>query len=306
MTTTDRALSLTGSLLGGRYQVGGLLGQGGIGEVYRAHSTATGQRVAVKVLLPELSRDGTLRERFRREAQAGILLDHPNVVDTLDAGVADDGRLYLVMELIEGRSLADLIDGRELSPRRTLVLVRQLLEALAYTHGIGLLHRDLKPDNVMVQTVGGQSSAFERVRVLDFGLVKLFGEAAAEMMSTDLTATGTTFGTPGYMSPEQALGRPLDPRSDLYAVGAMLFEMLTHQRPFQAPDMMALLRLHVTQARPTLAATVGQAPWVTASIERLVRTGFERDPSARFASAAAMIEALDEAFVSLDHLPVDR
>jgi eukaryotic-like serine/threonine-protein kinase len=295
-------LDLGGHTIDGRYRIGGLIGQGGAGAVYEAEHVATGAALAIKVLRPDLGDAARLAERFRREAKATSLLDHPNIVEVLDL-VSEGDALYLVMELIRGRSVADLIEAGELTARRSLVIARQVLEALAHAHARGMVHRDIKPENLMLVMVGEPGREYEQVKLLDFGLVKLIGEAAAEIGSEKLTQTGLVFGTPAYMAPEQALGRVVDGRADLYSVGIVLFEMLTGRKPFRSPDVLTLMRMQASAPPPALSSVAPGRPWCTPELEQLVGRALAKRPDARFASAQEMTAALDAAFVSLDHLP---
>jgi eukaryotic-like serine/threonine-protein kinase len=295
-------LDLDGHTLDGRYRLRGLIGQGGAGAVYEAEHIATGDPLAIKVLLPGHDDAARVVARFRREAKAASQLDHPNIVEVLDL-VSEGDALYLVMELIRGRAVADLVEAGELTARRTLVIGRQVLEALAHAHARGMIHRDIKPENLMLETLGEPGRAYERVKLLDFGLVKLIGDAAGEAGAEKLTQTGLVFGTPAYMAPEQALGRAVDGRADLYSLGVVLFEMLTGRKPFRSPDVLTLLRMQTSTPPPTLASVAPGRPWCTPALEQLVGRALLKRPDARFASAEEMIAALDAAFVSLDHLP---
>src|SRR5690606_32963562 len=180
-------------------------------------------------------------KRFAREANAVRMLDHPNLVAAVDVFV-EDGYLFLVMERVHGRTLSKVIAQEgPLQPRRALVIARQLLDGVGHAHAHGLVHRDLKPDNIMLVDMGG----WERAKIVDFGLVKLIGDAEAAMGGAKLTTTGLVFGTPAYMAPEQALGRAIDGRADLYAVATILFEMLTGRVPFEHADPMMQMRMQV-------------------------------------------------------------
>jgi serine/threonine-protein kinase len=288
----DRTSSLplsavVGRVVGGRYTIRRLIGQGGVAAVYEAVD-AGGHEVAVKMMLPGMPAE--VVERFRREARVAPLLRHPNIVEILE--LIEDDDLYLVMELVRGRSVASLIEDALLAVRRTLVIMRQVLEGVGHAHAGGLIHRDLKPANLMVC-----EEPYDRVKVLDFGAVKLLsGEDR-------LTQTGMVFGTAAYVSPEQVLGRPLDARADLYALGVVLFEMLTGRLPFRSPDPQSLLRQHVAAPIPTLASAVPGRPWCTPALEHLVRRALDKQPDLRWETAAAMCAGLDAAFHSLDHLP---
>jgi eukaryotic-like serine/threonine-protein kinase len=290
------------AVVSGRYRIVRQLGHGAMGAVYEAVHLPTGRAVALKTLLPDLPNASEIAGRFRREALAANLLDHPNIIEMLDLG-QEGGQLYMVMELVRGRSLRDVLDGGALGVRRSLVLARQILDGVGHAHAHGVVHRDLKPENVALVKEGEAGAEYEMVKLLDFGLVKLLDDAAVERGSEKLSRTGIVFGTPAYMAPEQALGRPVDGRTDLYAVGIMLFEMLLGRRPFVADDPMAILRLHISAPVPTLREAGAPAAWCTPPLEALVQGALRKTPAERFASAEAMRDALDAAFVSLDHLP---
>jgi serine/threonine-protein kinase len=208
-----------------------------------------------------------------------------------------------VLELARGPSLADVMREGAVAPRRALVIARQVLDGLDHAHGQGLVHRDLKPENLILTRAGEPGREYELVKILDFGLVKLLDAAAAAIGGDVLTRTGITFGTPMYMAPEQALGRGVDGRADLYALGVMIFEMLTGVPPFSGKDPAALLRAHVGTPPPRLAAVAAGAPWVTPAIEALIGGALVKKPDDRFPTAAVMRAALDDAFLSLQRLP---
>jgi serine/threonine-protein kinase len=280
----------------GVYVVRGVLGHGGMGAVYEVEAE-DGTRRALKAALPDLLDGGQAARRLAREGNALALLDHPNIVASVDR-VVHAGRLFLVMELVDGVSLRRLIDAGPLAPRRALVLARQILDAAEHAHGRGVVHRDLKPENVLVTAAGAASDPYDRVKLLDFGLVKLLDDAL--IGGARLTRTGTTFGTPTYMAPEMALGRAVDGRADLYAIGVILFEMLIGAPPFPGSDALQLLRAHVSVEPPRLGDVAGGAPWCTPALEALVGGALVKAPRDRFASAAVMRACLDDAFVSLD------
>ncbi|HEY5938738.1 MAG TPA: serine/threonine-protein kinase [Kofleriaceae bacterium] len=288
-----------GQTVAGGHRIERLLGRGGVGAVYEAVHVETSTRRAIKMLLPDLANAAEVAERFKREAMAARLLDHPNIVEVIDL-VAEGPDLYLVMELLSGRPLTAILEDGALAPRRALVIGRQILDALAHAHTHGLVHRDLKPANIMLVTLGTPGAEFERVKLLDFGLVKLVGETAALLGDTSLTQTGVVFGTPAYISPEQALGRPVDARSDLYSLGIVLFEMLAGRPPFRSPDPVTLTRMHAAAPVPTLASVAPGRPWCTPALEHLIARALAKKPDDRFATATEMTTALDAAFVSLD------
>jgi serine/threonine-protein kinase len=181
-------------------------------------------------------------------------------------------------------------------PRRSLVLARQILDGVGHAHAQGLVHRDLKPDNIMIVDMGG----WERAKIVDFGLVKLIGDAEAAMGGGKLTTTGLVFGTPAYMSPEQALGKPIDGRCDLYAAATILFEMLTGRVPFDHADPMMQMRMQVKAPPPRLDMLAKNQPWCTPQLVALIDAALAKDPAHRFPDASTMMMALDDAFLSLD------
>ncbi len=295
---------LAGRLVAERFRIDRCLAMGGMGAVYQGVDTRDGRAVAIKTLLPEWSENQEMRQRLEREARAGSFLCHPNIVNTIALGRVEDGPLALVMELVRGESVGQILDRGPLDARRALVLVRQTLQALAFAHAAGLVHRDLKPDNLMVVQAGRPEAPYDQLKVLDFGLVKLISDVAASMIGDDeLTRTGVVHGTPGYMPPEQALGRALDGRADLYAVGCILFEMLTGEPPYRGDDAVQLLREHIRAPLPSLAERAGGAAWVTPALDALVTGALRKESADRFPDAAAMTAALDAAFQSIDHVP---
>jgi eukaryotic-like serine/threonine-protein kinase len=294
---------LIGEVIDGRYRVEALIGKGGFGAVYRVHHVPTGSKLALKTLRPDLDPTQQLLARLEREARATSVLSHPNIVEVLDMGRLGDGTLFVAMELADGVSIAELIERRAIHPRRALVLARQALDGISHAHKHGVVHRDLKPDNMMVVSQGEAGAEYDQLKLLDFGLVKLIGDAANELDDQQLTAMGDVFGTPEYMAPEQALGRQIDGRTDLYAMGVVLFEMLTGRPPFAHENPAEILRMHVTAEPPRLADVAPGLPWWTVEIEALVAGALSKRSDHRFSSAEAMMAALDAAFSSVDHIP---
>ena len=279
----------------GRYTIVGALGRGGMGGVHEVEDE-TGRRYAMKSPLADVSGAGEVTRRFAREANVLRLLDHENLVAAVDVFV-EAGVLFLVMEKVTGETLGKrLRTGGAFSPRQALVTTRQILHGVGHAHAQGLVHRDLKPDNVILVPMGG----WDRVKIIDFGLVKLVGDAAAAFGAGALTSTGIVFGTPAYMAPEQALGRLVDGRADLYAIGVMLFEMLLGRLPFRDADPQVVMRLHAKAPPPRLDELSARAAWATPALVALVDGALAKDPGKRFADASAMVAALDEAFLSLD------
>ena len=277
----------------GRYRVIAILGRGGMGGVMEVEDDA-GARFALKVPVQDLEGIDVTR-RFAREANVLRLLDHPNLVSAVDV-FSEAGKLYLVMEKVTGEPLSRALDFGPLHPRRAIVLTRQALAGIGHAHGQGMIHRDLKPDNILLVDMGG----WERVKIIDFGIVKFMSDVAAAFGAEALTSTGLVFGTPRYMAPEQALGRAVDPRADLYALGVILFEMLVGRPPFEADDPVAMLKAHVKTPTPSLYAATGNAPWCTPQLVALVEGALAKEPDRRFASAEVMTAVLDEAFRSLE------
>ncbi|MET9424297.1 protein kinase [Streptomyces sp. NPDC006540] len=270
-----------GSVAGGRYQLRDLLGEGGMASVYLAYDSALDRQVAIKTLHTELGREQSFRERFRREAQAVAKLSHTNIVSVFDTGEDElDGSLmpYIVMEYVEGQPLgsvlaADIQQYGAMPADKALKVTADVLAALETSHEMGLVHRDIKPGNVMMTKRG-------IVKVMDFGIAR-----AMQSGVTSMTQTGMVVGTPQYLSPEQALGRGVDARSDLYSVGIMLFQLLTGRLPFDADSPLAIAYAHV-QEEPVAPSTVNRS--VTPAMDALVARALKKNPNERFPSAAAM------------------
>jgi serine/threonine-protein kinase len=243
---------LIGQILAGRYRIDQLLGSGGMGSVYRAEHVHMRKAVAIKVLHREMTSLPEIVARFEREAIASARIVHPNVAGATDFGELDDGSFYLVLEFVEGRSLRELLDReKKLEPPRAREIARQIASALAAAHAAGVVHRDLKPDNVMLVAREGVA---EWVKVLDFGIAKVTAEEIRDQPV--LTQYGSVFGTPEYMSPEQALGQAVDHRADLYALGILLYEMLSGRTPFANDDLLQVLTRQMTAEPPPLPAEI--------------------------------------------------
>ena len=263
-----------GRVLADRYELGPVLGQGGMARVHRGLDRQLGRQVAIKVLAPPFDRDRSFVERFRREARAAAGLSHPNIVAVFDSG-SDDGTHFIVTELVEGETLADRLrrDGRMPPPEAVAVAV-DVSRALGAAHERGLIHRDIKPGNVMLLPDG-------RVKVVDFGIARAAG-------SDTLTGTGVVLGSTAYLSPEQAGGQPVDERADLYALGCVLYEMLTGRVPFSADTPVATMYRHVNEDPPPPSSIAPVQP----ELEDVVMRCLEKDPKRRFASAAELEAAL--------------
>jgi hypothetical protein len=270
---------LVGTVVHERYRVDGLLGRGGMGAVFKGHHIGLRRDVAIKVLRPELGRDPSTGKRFDREAHSVSRLDHPNCVRVSDFGTTEGGVKYLVMELLEGAELEASL-GQPWEPLRAVDSIIQILEGLEHAHHFGIVHRDLKPENVFVTT---DFRGREVIKLVDFGIAKLIDDEGAK---EQLTRAGMVFGTPRYMSPEQASGGKLDERTDLYATGLILYEMLTGHPPFVADDAALLLRMHILAPPPELPGEVPEA--LAAVVTKLL----EKSRNDRYASAREVIEAL--------------
>lgn len=267
---------LAGRRLQGRYVLENRIDVGGMAEVWRGLDEVLGRPVAVKVLRPSLAEDPGFLERFRVEAVAAARLSHPSVVRVYDTGV-DDGLCYIVMELAEGRNLADVLaERRRLEPGEAVEIARAILEALAHAHAAGVVHRDVKPANIVLAPEGA-------VKVTDFGIAKA-------AFAGDLTTTGRLLGTARYLAPEQVADHPADARADLYAVGLVLYEMLTGRPAFDAETDLATATMRLTREPvPPRALT----PGVPRALEKAVMRSLARDPAERYQSADEMRAALD-------------
>jgi len=270
--------SLVGRIVAGRYQVEQLLGTGGMGSVYRVQHVHMRKTMALKVLHRELTSVPEVVARFEREAVAAARIEHPSVASATDFGKLEDGSFYLVLEFIQGRSLRELLDTERVLPAgRALHIIAQVASALEVAHAQGIVHRDLKPDNVMLVNREGRPDS---VKVLDFGIAKVLVDEASDQ---PLTQVGAVFGTPEYMSPQQAVGRGVDHRSDLYSVGVMLYEMLAGTTPFKSGDMMAVLSKQLTSEPPPLP------PETDPELSALVMGLLAKEVDARVPSATELI-----------------
>ncbi len=272
----------SGTLVAGRYRVTGVIAEGGMGAVYEGMDERLRRPVALKVVRQELSHDRTALTRFEREAAAAAKLSHPGIVQVHDFGTTDAGLAYLVMERLSGRTLAQILsrDG-QLAPERAADLIEQALGALEVAHVAGIVHRDLKPANLMVLAAG---EAREVVKLLDFGLARLMESEAY----TKLTRTGAILGTPAFMAPEQARGATADHRSDIYAMGVLLYCALTGKKPFDGADIGEVLNRVLDHPTPRADAVAG----VPAELSAIAEKAMQRDPKLRFASAREMASAL--------------
>lgn len=270
----------TGQVIGGRFRIDALIGKGAMAEVYRAIDLQTSANVAVKVLRSALISDSAVMQRFQREGEVQARLRHRNVAALLATGVTEKNEPYLVVELLRGKSLRGVMkqEGR-VAAKRAASYAWQALQGLSAVHGAGILHRDLKPANIMLEPSPGP---IERVVLIDFGFATFEGSAK-------LTAQGTVVGSLRYIAPERLRGEPIDQRSDVYAIGVMLYELLMGQPPFQSDDDFTLIEMHLHQEPPALA---GDLP---PELDEVIARALAKYPSDRYATAAEMSAAIEAA-----------
>ncbi|MCA9537725.1 MAG: serine/threonine protein kinase [Myxococcales bacterium] len=306
---------LIGQMIAGRYFILDRVGEGGMGTVYRARQEPVGRLVAVKVLLPALVSEQRQLQRFMNEARIMSSLRHPNTVKLVDFGHLEGGRLFIAMEFLHGGTLEDRLKGGRLTQVAALRITRQILAALNEAHAHGIVHRDLKPTNVLFDEVAGEQFV---VRVADFGLARFDpmlagseplepGERPSGRYGIQQIGTipGTRLGTPAYISPEQAFGKPIDARSDLYAVGILLYEMLTGLRPFESDTEHGLYLAHLHDTvKPinAVSASLGIDPAVEAIVARMMA----KLPEDRPPNAEAVIRVIDDVLSRLapTHKPI--
>jgi eukaryotic-like serine/threonine-protein kinase len=279
-------VNATPRLLGGRYEIGDLLGRGGMAEVHLGRDTRLGRTVAIKMLRSDLARDPSFQARFRREAQSAAGLNHPAIVAVYDSGEepAVEGGVpvpYIVMEYVEGRTLRELVSpGRPMPWREALGVMGGVLAALAYSHRTGIVHRDIKPANVMVTPTGD-------IKVMDFGIARALADSSATM-----TQTQAVIGTAQYLSPEQARGETVDARSDLYSAGCLLFELLTGRPPFVADSPVAVAYQHVGEAPVAPSSVVSDVP---DAVDAIVLHALQKERGSRYQTADDFREDVDSA-----------
>lgn len=289
---SDKSSPLLGQVVAGKYRMLEILGEGGMGVVYLAEHQLIEKRVALKVMRREYSSKPELVTRFQQEAISASRIKHPNVLDVFDFGQLEDGSFFLAMEYLQGHDLAtELSEQQTLDPVRVVRLGLQTTRALAAAHARGVVHRDMKPENVFLHRT---DEGDEVVKIVDFGIAQLKGRddgAGGEGRRRRLTRTGMIFGTPEYMSPEQAAGRHADLRVDVYSVGIMLYEMLTGAVPFTGDTFMAVLSAHLTQPVPPLRAFAPDLE-ISAELEALILRALDKDSDRRFPSMREMAVAL--------------
>ncbi len=257
-----------GTTVAGRYVLEDVIGEGGMATVYRAKHRVSDRHVAIKIMNPALAKNSVIQERFRREAKAAQKIAHPNIIEILEQGETGDGSLYLVMELLEGETLADVIEHGKVPVERTLRILIQVARALARAHDLEVIHRDLKPENIFLARMPDGS---EVVKLLDFGI-------ARSMQDVRLTGSGEVFGTPQYMAPERITSTEAGPAADLYALGIMAFEMFVGRLPFQAHDVATWFLKHMKEAPPSMRQF---DPSLPEELDELVHELLAKDPSDR-------------------------
>lgn len=284
-------MSVIESTVDGRYQVINRIATGGMGEVYRAHDAVLAREVALKVLHPHLAGDRGFVDRFRREARAAAILNHPNIVGVYDWGLTD-GTYFMIMEFVRGLNARTLLsEVRRLEPAQVVEVALPVLAALEHAHGHGIVHRDVKPENILISEDG-------TVKVADFGLARAYADSYVSQ------AEGTVTGTVQYLAPEQIQGRPADPRTDLYALGVVMFELLTGGAPFSGETSLAIAYQHLSGSVPPPSA---MAPMSTPALDGVVLAATAKDPTQRPPSARAMGEQVSRAAVGLpEETPLRR
>ena len=282
-----------GTTLGDRYRIDALIGEGGMGRVYSAEHVLMRKRLAIKVLHRELTTMAEVVARFEREAMAAANIDHPNVAAATDFGKLPDGAVFLVLEYVQGKSLRDEIAGGPIAAERALHITRQIAAGLGSAHALDIVHRDLKPENVMLVEKGGDP---DFVKVLDFGIAKVpIGEVPHPTQTpahTPITKAGMVFGTPEYMAPEQALGQTVDGRADLYALGVILYEMLSGSRPFSSQSQVGILGQQLSKSPPKIS---DRAPGIVVppAVEAVAMKLLQREASERYQSASEVVDVIN-------------
>jgi len=273
---------VVGELIAGRYELEELVGSGGMSNVFRAHDRLLERTVALKILHEQYTRDEDYVERFRREARAVAQLTHPNIVTVIDRG-EQDGRQFIVFEYVDGENLKDLSARGPLDPREAIRLALQVAHALSFAHGRGLVHRDVKPQNVLLNDDG-------QAKVTDFGIARSLDVGG-------VTQTGTVLGTSDYIAPEQARGQKVDPKTDIYSLGAVLYELLTGEVPFAGDNFVAVAMRHVTEPAPSVLAHRPDCPL---RLDLAIQRAMAKDPPDRFASMSEFCAELEACLAELD------
>jgi serine/threonine-protein kinase len=274
-----------GKIIDGRYEIQQRVGEGGMGVVYKARQMSIDRVIALKMLNQQMAGDQQWVQRFYNEAKACSRLQHPNTIRMFDFGQTQDGRLFMTMEFLDGMSLRDALDRGPIAPQRVVKILIQCCASLAEAHSIGIIHRDIKPDNVFLLNMAGSP---DFVKLLDFSVAKLL---EGDRMKTQ---AGVVFGTPQYMSPEQGRGLPLDARSDLYALGILAFEMLTGNVPYNDDNPMTIIQMHLHGQVPPMPDSV---PY---SVQAIVRRAMEKDAGRRYQSSGEMMQHCQQVFAELN------
>jgi len=274
-----------GRVIDGRYEIQARIGEGGMGVVYKARQISIDRIIALKMLNQQVAGDQTWVQRFYNEAKACSRLQHPNTIRMFDFGQTQDGRLFMTMEFLDGVSLRDALQRGPIAPQRVIKILIQCCASLAEAHSIGIIHRDIKPDNVFLLNMAGSP---DFVKLLDFSVAKLL---EGDRMKTQ---AGVVFGTPQYMSPEQGRGMPLDARSDLYALGILAFEMLSGGVPYNDDNPMTVIQMHLHAQVPPMPDSV---PY---SVQNVVRRALEKDAARRYQSAGEMMQHCQQVFAELN------
>jgi eukaryotic-like serine/threonine-protein kinase len=281
----DRRDPYVGSIIDGRYKVETVLGEGGMGVVYRCSHTIIGKKLALKVLRADLARDGEVTERFLNEARSASAIGNPHIIDISDFGQLPDGSTYFVMEYLTGQSLTEAIGvGQSMPLPRLVKVARQLGEALAAAHVAGIVHRDLKPDNIFLIERGSEK---DFVKILDFGIAKVSSSEGK------LTRAGAVFGTPHYMSPEQAAGMEVDHRGDIYSLGVILYELASGKTPFDADNFMGVLSQHMYKAPPSLRDLAPNPAEISDGLEAIVAKCLAKRAELRYQSMHELVVDLE-------------
>jgi serine/threonine-protein kinase len=280
---------LVGAVLADRWKLIRPIGSGGMGVVYEAHHTTLGKRCAVKVLREQVSRDADVVQRFQREAQSASRIGHENIIEIIDFGITPGGASYMVMELLEGRDLADILLQRgAMSIERAIPILLQCCRALGAAHAKGIVHRDIKPENVFLID---REEHKDFVKIVDFGIAKISDLETPGAPGRKLTKTGMIFGTPEYMSTEQAYGRPTDARSDIYGLGVIAYEMFTGRVPFEGETFMAVISQHMLDPPPPMREK-NPSIQIPADLEAIIVRTMDKDPDARPQSMAELHDQL--------------
>ncbi len=285
--SSQRLLAYVGQTIDNRYVVEQLLGEGGMGVVFLARHKVIDKRVAIKILRSEMATDAEMTERFLNEARAASSIGNAHIVDISDFGRLPDGSTYFVMEYLDGQSLADLMAAHRggVPTMRITHIAKQIARGLAAAHAVGIVHRDLKPDNVMLVR---RAEDKDFVKILDFGIAKVGGESGR------LTKAGSVFGTPHYMAPEQAAGLPVDQRTDVYALGVILYEMASGKVPFDADNFMGILTQHMYKKPALIRQIVPQPQEVPPGLEAVVMKCLEKKSELRYASMEQVVADLEK------------